>query len=106
VASSPGARRNSGRATALASPETAERIAVLEAATSGGLSALEAARLTVQRAGHDLRLLNGLTGLDGLDHARRHGEERTGSASPLPRLASLANADADAWANGANGARS
>ena len=38
-------------AAALASPETAERIAVLEAATSGGLSALDAARLNVQRAG-------------------------------------------------------
>ncbi|HEV8194453.1 MAG TPA: hypothetical protein VGP82_23625, partial [Ktedonobacterales bacterium] len=44
-------------AAALASPETAERIAVLEAATSGGLSALDAARLNVQRAGHDLALL-------------------------------------------------
>src|SRR5258708_27788788 len=47
-------------AAALASPETAERIAVLEAATSGGMSALEAARLTLQRAGHDLALLDGL----------------------------------------------
>jgi hypothetical protein len=47
-------------AAALASPATAERIAVLEAATSGGMSALEAARLTVQRAGHDLSLLEGL----------------------------------------------
>src|SRR5258708_18342406 len=38
-------------AAALASPETAERIAVLEAATSGGLSALEAARLSIHRRG-------------------------------------------------------
>ena len=44
----------------LASPETAERIAVLEAATTGQMSALEAARLNVQRAGQDLSLLDGL----------------------------------------------
>jgi hypothetical protein len=50
-------------AAALAAPETAERIAVLEAATSGGLSALGAARLNVQRAGHDLSLLDGLRGI-------------------------------------------
>jgi hypothetical protein len=58
-------------AAALASPETAERIAVLEAATGGGMSALEAAtgggmsaleaaRLNVRRAGLDLTLLDGL----------------------------------------------
>jgi hypothetical protein len=47
-------------AAALASPETAERIAVLEAATTGNMSALEAARLNVQRAGQDLTLLDGL----------------------------------------------
>ncbi|HEV8194850.1 MAG TPA: hypothetical protein VGP82_25640 [Ktedonobacterales bacterium] len=47
-------------AAALASPETAERIAVLEAATAGGLSAIDAARLNVGRAGHDLALLDGL----------------------------------------------
>ena len=47
-------------AAALASPETAERIAVLEAATTGNMSALDAARLNVQRAGHDLSLLDGL----------------------------------------------
>ncbi len=46
-------------AAALACPETAERIAVLEAATSGGVSALDAARLNVRRAGHDLALLDG-----------------------------------------------
>jgi hypothetical protein len=83
-------------AAALASPETAERIAVLEAATSGGLSALGAARLNVQRAGHDLSLLDGLrgvgrelvaaTGTDG-DQER---EEVGAGASPLalPALAS------------------
>ncbi|HEY1391156.1 MAG TPA: hypothetical protein VGF38_21650 [Ktedonobacterales bacterium] len=53
-------------AAALASPETAERIAVLEAATTGQMSALEAARLNVQRAGHDMGLLDGLHGLPGL----------------------------------------
>jgi hypothetical protein len=47
-------------AAALASPETAERIAVLEAATTGSMSALDAARLNVQRAGQDLTLLDGL----------------------------------------------
>ena len=47
-------------AAALASPETAERIAVLEAATTGTMSALDAARLNVQRAGQDLTLLDGL----------------------------------------------
>jgi hypothetical protein len=47
-------------AAALASPETAERIAVLEAATTGTMSALDAARLNVQRAGQDLTLLEGL----------------------------------------------
>jgi hypothetical protein len=47
---------------AMASPETAERIAMLEAATSGGLPALDAAQLTVHRAGHDVGLIAGLTG--------------------------------------------
>jgi stage V sporulation protein SpoVS len=47
-------------AAALASPETAERIAILEAATNGQMSALDAARLNMQRAGHDLSLLEGL----------------------------------------------
>jgi hypothetical protein len=80
-------------AAALASPETAERIAVLEAATSGGLSALDAARLNVQRAGHDLALLNGLDGLrgSGLDSADR--EEPAATASPLSQLVPLATAN-------------
>jgi hypothetical protein len=47
-------------AAALASPETAERIAVLEAATSGKMPALLAARLNVARSGGDLRVLDGL----------------------------------------------
>jgi hypothetical protein len=47
-------------AAALASPETAERIAVLEAATSGRMSPLQAARLNVARAGENLELLDGL----------------------------------------------
>jgi hypothetical protein len=59
-------------AAAMASPETAERIAVLEAATSGTLNAMDAARLNLQRAGHDLTLLDGLQ------------EVREASALPLP----------------------
>ncbi len=47
-------------AAALASPETAERIALMEAATSGGLSALDAAHLNLQRAGQDTAVLVGL----------------------------------------------
>jgi len=47
-------------AAALASPETAERIALMEAATSGSLSALEAAQLSLLRAGHETGLLDGL----------------------------------------------
>src|SRR5215471_241541 len=47
-------------AAALASPETAERIAVLEAATSGQMSPILAARLNVARAGGNLELLDGL----------------------------------------------
>ena len=82
-------------AAALASPETAERIAVLEAATSGGLSALDAARLNVRRAGHDLALLDGLDGLDGL---RR--EEPADPASPLALAPLAIAASALAQANG------
>ncbi|HEY1389168.1 MAG TPA: hypothetical protein VGF38_11545 [Ktedonobacterales bacterium] len=101
-------------AAALASPETAERIAVLEAATSGGLSALDAARLNVQRAGHDLALLDGLGGLRGAN-ARSDGsdgEEVAVAASPLsqwpqpPRLAhSPQLAPLPVPASTANGAR-
>src|SRR5262245_32029570 len=47
-------------AAALASHETAERIAVLEAATSGGLTPVQAARLNVSRAGGDVQLLDDL----------------------------------------------
>jgi hypothetical protein len=61
-------------AAALALPETAERIAVLEAATSGKMSALLAARLNVARAGGDLSILDGL-------HA--HQAEQTVSAPAL-----------------------
>ena len=60
-------------AAALASHETAERIAVLEAATSGGLTPVQAARLNVRRAGGDVQLLDDL-------HA--HGTEQQRSASP------------------------
>lgn len=86
---------------ALASPETAERIAVLEAATTGQMSALEAARLNVQRAGHDLALLDGLrtmgqsvfSGMSGMLNGQADesdGEEvAANGASPLS-LPSLA----------------
>ena len=47
-------------AAALASPETAERIAVLEAATGGGMSALQSARLNVGRSGGNMGMLDGL----------------------------------------------
>jgi hypothetical protein len=47
-------------AAALASPETAERIALMEAATSGSLSPLDAARLSLRRAGQDSAVLDGL----------------------------------------------
>jgi hypothetical protein len=84
-------------AAALASPETAERIAVLEAATSGGLSALDAARLNVRRAGHDLALLDGLGGMpEGAGHDvrnKRDSEEAAVLASPLPQLPQLATAN-------------
>jgi hypothetical protein len=53
-------------AAALASPETAERIAILEAATSGQMSPILAARLNVARAGGNLELLDGL-------HAHQNG---------------------------------
>ncbi len=76
-------------AAALASPETAERIAVLEAATSGGLSALDAARLNVQRAGHDLALLNGLDGLRGSGRDSVDREKPAAVASPLSQLVPL-----------------
>ncbi len=87
-------------AAALASPETAERIAVLEAATSGGLSALDAARLNVGRAGHDLGLLNGLTSLGAQGHPGR--QEPAAPASPL----SLDGLAPLAALNGATAARS
>src|SRR5262249_48270387 len=51
-------------AAALASPETAERIALMEAATSGSLSALEAAALSLRRAGRDTSLREGWGRLD------------------------------------------
>jgi len=49
-------------AAALASPETAERIALMEAATSGSMSALDAARLNLLRAGQQTSVLDSLAG--------------------------------------------
>jgi stage V sporulation protein SpoVS len=51
-------------AAALASPETAERIALMEAAISGAMSALEAARLNLQRSGQQTTVLDGLAAVD------------------------------------------
>jgi hypothetical protein len=62
-------------AAALASPETAERIAVLEAATSGRMSALQAARLNVRRAGGDMGMLDGL-------HAQQTAQTRPAQSNP------------------------
>src|SRR5690349_3551826 len=70
-------------AAALASPETAERIAVLEAATSGGLSALDAAQLNVRRAGHDLALLDGLQGLQDAQSIQTLQSEADGEEQAL-----------------------
>src|SRR5262249_54209149 len=69
-------------AAALASPETAERIALMEAATGGQLTALEAARLNLHRAGLDVSLLEGLRRSSGGEGAggRRGGRaDRSGS---------------------------
>jgi stage V sporulation protein SpoVS len=94
-------------AAALASPETAERIAVLEAATSGSLTALDAARLNVRRAGHDLALLNGLHGLHGLhnEHSVDHGdgEEAAELASPLSTRSPLVPLEVDTEGRVMNG---
>jgi hypothetical protein len=73
-------------AAALASPETAERIAVLEAATSGRMSALLAARLNVARAGGDLGVLDGLhqQQLEGAElPADKHEAGKTNGSRPL-----------------------
>jgi hypothetical protein len=78
-------------AAALASPETAERIALLEAATAGHMSALDAARLNLRRSGRDASLLEGLDGMRrgrfGAEDGQR--EEVAVGAGPLalPALA-------------------
>jgi hypothetical protein len=64
-------------AAALASHETAERIAVLEAATSGGLTPVQAARLNVRRAGGDVQLLDDL-------HAHGASNSASSGTAPLP----------------------
>ncbi|HEV8193761.1 MAG TPA: hypothetical protein VGP82_20095, partial [Ktedonobacterales bacterium] len=72
-------------AAALASPETAERIALMEAATSGGLSALDAAHLNLRRAGQDTAVLEGLRA----------------PTSPTGRLGSDTTGDEPEYASGA-----
>lgn len=87
-------------AAALASPETAERIAILEAATSGQMSALEAARLNLQRAGHDLSLLDGLHGLHGL---RSVGDAVLPGVSGVPGILNSQEAEDDGEGVATNG---
>jgi hypothetical protein len=81
-------------AAALASHETAERIAVLEAATSGGLTPVQAARLNVRRAGGDVQLLDDL-------HA--HGASSSTTSLPDARDASKREAPAVPFAPALNG---
>jgi hypothetical protein len=69
-------------AAALASSETAERIAVLEAATGGRMSALLAARLNVARAGGDLSVLDGLHKEQAAQAAARDKVSDTAARSP------------------------
>jgi hypothetical protein len=79
-------------AAALASPETAERIAVLEAATSGRMSPLMAARLNVGRAGGDLALLDGLHA-----HTAYHvGQAEMGAAAQITAGEAPDDADEEA----------
>ncbi len=70
-------------AAALASPETAERIAVLEAATAGKMNALDAARLNLRQAGRALTLLDGLHGIQVDGRVSDNGEEVTAGSAPL-----------------------
>jgi len=58
-------------AAALASPETAERIALMETATSGNMSALDAARQNLLRAGQQTSVLDTLAGAAIVQRKRR-----------------------------------
>ncbi len=70
-------------AAALGSPETAERIALMEAATSGSMSALDAAFLSVKRAGHDTAVLDGLRATSTSPPAHGAGPGGGGDAGPF-----------------------
>src|ERR1700675_4354296 len=70
-------------AAALGSPETAERIALMEAATSGGMSALDGAFLSVKRAGHDTSILDGLRAANVPSAATALVEEAEAMLVPL-----------------------
>lgn len=83
-------------AAALASPETAERIAVLEAATSGRMSSLQAARLNVARAGGNLTLLDGLRAQQTVPSGTQ--------VSVAPHTAATARVDGADGADGVDGA--
>src|SRR5262249_47729489 len=63
-------------AAALGSPETAERIALLEAATSGALSAGGGAVLALRRAGGDPSGLEGLRRMSGVNGDVAHSGAR------------------------------
>jgi hypothetical protein len=71
-------------AAALASPETAERIAILEAATSGGMGALDAAWLNVSRAGGSLTLLDALRARHSGVHVPAPEQKQHSTTRPDP----------------------
>jgi hypothetical protein len=73
-------------AAALASHETAERIAVLEAATSGGLTPVQAARLNVRRAGGDVQLLDDLHAQGANSSAPSLSDAREASEREAPAV--------------------
>jgi hypothetical protein len=70
-------------AAILGSPETAERIALMEAATSGSMSALDAGFLSVKRAGHDTSVLDGLRAANVPPPAQALVEEAEAMLVPL-----------------------
>ena len=74
-------------AAALASPETAERIAVLEAATSGKMSALLAARHNVARSGGDLSTLDGLHARPQQTRLRASGQSEADTQEEAAEIA-------------------
>jgi hypothetical protein len=79
-------------AATLASPETAERIALMEAATSGVMSALDAARFNLRRSGQQTTVLDGLAAADrGRSDVRMMRED----ASAVRAISDQADAEED-----------